>query len=93
MLQHSGQDHSASPRPGSAIALLDEAANELLEACAARFAPPDYRVECDDRHTVWVSRADGSRSFGVSPWLLRRHSLDEVLERVATKLGATVAVR
>ena len=52
----------------------------------AHFTAPDYQVECDSRHTVWVRRADGTRSFGVQPWLLRKYSLEELFERIETKL-------
>jgi len=65
----------------------DDGGSGLLEACRARFASPDYQVECDARHTVWVKRADGTRSYGLSPWTVREHSMNELLERVETQLG------
>ena len=42
----------------------DDGGSGLLEACKERFAPPEWTVECDSRHTVWVKRADGTKSFG-----------------------------
>jgi hypothetical protein len=66
----------------------DDGGSGLLEACKARFAPPLFEVECDARHTVWVKRTDGTRSFGMPPWLLRQYSLSDVLERAEEKLGA-----
>lgn len=62
-------------------------ANGLLEACKERFAPPEFEVSCDVRRTVWVKRADGTRSVGLPQWYLNQHSLSEALERVETKLG------
>jgi len=67
----------------------DDGGSGLLDACRSRFPEPDYVVSCDARHAVWVKRADGSRSFGLSPWLLRTQSMDEVLESAANKLELT----
>ena len=75
------------------VVYTDDGGSGLLEACRARFAPPEFTVECDARHTVWVKRSDGSRSFGLPPWLLRQHSLDEVLEGVEAKLEVPVGER
>jgi hypothetical protein len=60
----------------------------LLDAASERFPEPDYVVTCDDRHTVWVKRADGSRSVGLSQWLLRRSELDEILAGAEKRLNA-----
>ena len=56
-----------------------------------RFAAPEFKVECDNRHTVWVKRTDGSRSFGCPPWLLRQRSVKDVLETVEAKLRMPVS--
>ena len=72
------------------IILTDDGGSGLFEACKARFAPPEFLVECDGRHTVWVKRADGTRSFGCPPWLLRQRSVLEVLASVEAKLGTSV---
>jgi hypothetical protein len=77
----------ASGEPEPEVVYTDDGGSGLLDACKTRFASADYEVKCDARHTVWVKRADGTRSVGLPPWLLRRQSLDEVLERVETKLG------
>lgn len=73
------------------IVYTDDGGSGLLEACKARFEAPEFIVECDSRHTVWVKRADGSRSFGCPPWLLRQRSVEEVLETVEVKLRLPVS--
>ena len=67
---------------------MDGAVQELFQACEARFPAPDYEVECDDRHTIWIRYTRGSRSIGLQTWLLRRHSMGELLEGVEAKLEA-----
>lgn len=67
--------------------------DELLEACRVRFGEPEYEVHCDDRRTVWVKRADGTRSIGLQPWLMRQHPLDDVLEHAEDKLATTAVER
>ena len=69
----------------------DDAGSGLLEACSTRFASPDFVVECDVRHTVWVKRTDGSRSVGLPPWMLRQYSESQLMERVESKLGVPAA--
>ena len=69
------------------VVLTDDGGSGLLAACKARFVSPEFEVECDARRTVWVKRTDGTRSFGLAPWLVRQHSIDEVLERAERKLG------
>ena len=73
------------------VVLTDDGGSGLLAACKARFRSPDFVVECDARRTVWVKRTDGTRSFGLAPWLVRQHSIDAVLERAELKLGAPAA--
>jgi hypothetical protein len=75
--------------PTSLKAKRLDAIDRIHEACLARFAGPGFAVELDDRGTVWVRRSDGSRSVGLSPWLLRTRSTAEVLERAELKLGFT----
>jgi hypothetical protein len=87
----SRQFHSPVPKPEPDVAETDDGGSGLLEACNARFAPPEFEVACDARHTVWVKRTDSTRSFGLPPWLLRQHSMNQVLERVEDKLRLTVA--
>ena len=80
-----------SPRPAqqvsSGISTRDEAARGLLEACRSHYPPPKYEVACDGSHIVWVKDKRRKRSIGLQPWLLRDHTMDEVLERADTKLG------
>jgi len=72
------------------VVLTDDGGSGLFEACTARFASPDFEVKCDARHTVWVKRADDTRSVGLPPWVLRQQPMGEVLEGVETKLGLRV---
>jgi hypothetical protein len=58
----------------------------LFEACKRRFSEPDFVVTCDARHAVWVKRGDGSRSFGMAPWLLRTQTMEEVLASAEARL-------
>lgn len=75
------------------VIYTDDGGSGMLAACQARFTSPDYEVLCDARHTVWVKRTDGTRSFGLPPWALRRHSLDEVLDGLEKKLTLPVGAR
>ena len=63
----------------------------LLAAAQERFPAPEFDVSCDDRHTVWVKRADGRRSVGLSQWGLRRSTLEEMLDDAAAKLASAPA--
>ncbi|MDZ4063395.1 MAG: hypothetical protein U1E22_01895 [Coriobacteriia bacterium] len=78
---------SSRPSAEPAVVYMDDGGSGLLEACKARFAAPEYEVACDARHTVWVKRTVGARSFGLAPWLLRERSMNEVLESAEVKLG------
>lgn len=78
--------HGQSSNVEPPVVFTDDGGSGLLEACKTRFASGDYRVSCDARHTVWVKRADGALSVGLSPWLIRRHSMAELLEGVERKL-------
>jgi hypothetical protein len=71
--------------------LTDDGGSGLFEGCCERFAAPEFEVTCDERHTVWVKRSDGTRSYGVPPWVLRQQSWDEVLGSIEAKLAAPVA--
>lgn len=75
-----------TPVPTGTTALRDEAVRKLLDACETRFPSPDFEVMCDERSTVWVKQTDGLRSIGLPPWLLRRHTLDELIARAERKL-------
>ena len=86
-----GNSPAQSPRSKSAdepkVIHTDDGGSGLLEACKKRFPAPEYIVECDDRHTVWVKLADGTHSIGLPPWLLRRQSVEVTLAKVDAKLG------
>lgn len=66
--------------------LRDAAIEDLVAACQARFPEGDYEVGSDKAGTVWVKRADGSRSVGLQPWLLRANTIEDVLQRAESKL-------
>lgn len=87
MRTSSSRFHRPLPSTEPAIVYTDEAGSGLLQACEMRFPPPDYVVSCDARRTVWVKRVDGTCSFGLAQWLLRTHSISEVLEGAEAKLG------
>lgn len=78
---------SSRPSTEPPIVYTDDGGSGLLEVCKKHFASPEFEVACDARHTVWIKCADGGRSFGLAPWLLREHSLAEVLEGAEAKLG------
>ena len=77
---------SKRPSDEPPIVYTDDGGSGLLVACKDRFAPPNYEVACDARHTVWVKCVADSRSFGLSPWLLRTQSMDEILDGAERKL-------
>ncbi len=77
-----------SARAPQAELARDEAVATVLHACEDHFPAPDFLVRCDASGTVWVSDAQGLRSVGLAPWLLRRHSAAELIDRVESKLAA-----
>lgn len=77
--------------PSEPISAINIVWRRLLEACVERFPAPEFEVSCDDRHTVWVKRTDGTRSVGVSQWLLRRFTLEQILERAQSRLEGKTA--
>lgn len=77
------------PATEQPVIYTDDGGSGLLEACKSRFPEPGFVVSCDARHTVWIKRADGSSSYGLSPWLLRKQTMDGVLEGAELKLGLT----
>jgi len=81
----------STPEVDSSIILTDDGGSGLYDACMIRFAAPGYEVACDERHTVWVKCVDGSRSIGLSPWILRQRSMSEVLDHAERKLSAPFA--
>jgi hypothetical protein len=80
-------------RPGPPISEPDDALGALLRACEIRFPAHRYSVTRDDRSTVWIRSAGGTRSVGLNLGSLRMHSLDEVLDRAESKLKACTAKR
>ena len=82
-----------APADESDAIKYDDGGSGLLDACRTRFMSSDCEIACDVRHTVWVKRADGTRSVGLPPWTVRRRSVDELLDGVETRLGLTAGVR
>jgi hypothetical protein len=80
----------SSPASDAEVIVYDDGGSGLFAACEERFGSSDCTVECDARHTVWVKRADGSRSVGLAPWQLSRNTLEEVLENVSKRLSLGV---
>lgn len=81
----------STPEVDASIILTDDGGSGLYDACMSRFAAPGYEVACDERHTVWVKCVDGSRSIGLSPWILRQRSMADVLNHAEHKLSAPFA--
>jgi len=71
----------------------DDGGSGLLAACQDRFASSGYEIACDASHTVWVRRADRTRSVGLAAWLLNRYSMEELLDSVEARLGLTAGAR
>lgn len=72
------------------VIYTDDGGSGLLDLCRMRFGTSGYEVVCDVRHTVWVRRADGTRSVGLAPWLLDRYSADELITLAETRLAMPV---
>ena len=84
--------HSDTDVEADAV-VYDDGGSGLFEACQARFASSGCEITCDSRHSVWVKRADGTRSVGLAAWLLNRYSVDELLDSVEARLGLTAGAR
>lgn len=79
---------SVGPKTVSTTAAKrEEAVALMIEACRTRFPEPEFTAEADERGTIWLKRADGSRSVGLQPWQLRGRSLEEVLDGAEQKLA------
>lgn len=78
------------PAADAEVIVYDDGGSGLFAACVERFESSDCLIECDARHTVWVKRADGTRSVGLAPWQLSRNKLEDVLENVSKRLSLGV---
>ena len=93
-MQRSSQYYRHSKTSAEVDAVLhDDGGSGLLEACRDRFAASGCDITCDARHSVWVRRADGTRSVGLAGWLLNRYSMEELLDSVEERLGLTASAR
>lgn len=93
MRKQTRQSEPLPPSSEQSAPLTDDGGSGLFDACKSRFAPPEFEVECDARHAVWVRRSDGVRSVGLPSWQVSRYSVDEILERTASKLSLPGATR
>lgn len=93
MRRSSKQFRSSASTEETEVIQYDDGGSGLFEACQTRFASCDCEITCDARHTVWVKSADGTRSVGMAPWLLGRHSLNELLDDVEDRLGLAAGAR
>jgi hypothetical protein len=73
--------------------IYDDGGSGLLVACRDRFASSGCEITCDARHSVWVKRADGTRSVGLAGWLLNRYSMEDLLDSVEERLGLIAGAR
>lgn len=69
------------------VIVYDDGGSGILAACQSRFGSRGCDIVCDERHTVWIKAADGTRSVGLPPWQIRRRPMDELLDDVEAKLG------
>lgn len=83
----SKQSQSLTPGAEPEVIDYDDGGSGLLAACQERFASSGCEIACDSRHTVWIKTADGTRSVGLPPWQLSRHSVSELMDKVDAKLG------
>lgn len=84
---HWSKNTASSSLADEPAVVFDDGGTGLLEACKSRFASEDCEVSCDAKHTVWVKRADGTLSVGLSRWMLSRYSIEELLDNVGAKLA------
>ena len=73
--------------------VYDDGGSGLQAACTERFAGYGCRIECDERHTVWVKNVEGSYTVGIAIWLVERQGLERTLDEVEAKLRAFRAER
>ena len=66
--------------------VFDDGGSGLFNACTDRFGKFGWDIECDAHHAVWVRNPATSYAVGLGPWILGRHSLDEALKDVETKM-------
>lgn len=69
------------------VVVYDDGGSGLEAACVRRFGAHGCTVSCDAMHTVWVKRADGSKSVGLQRWMAERNSMEDLLDNVAVRLG------
>lgn len=77
---------TAQPQADEPVIVYDDGGSGIEAACIQRFAPLGCTIYCDATHTVWVKRADGTKSFGLQRWMAERHSMEDMLDDVAVRL-------
>lgn len=78
---------TAQPGVDQPVVVYDDGGTGLEAACTRRFGAYGCTVTCDATHTVWVKRADGTKSVGLQRWMVERHTMDNLLDNVAARLG------
>ncbi len=78
---------NAQPQADQPVVIYDDGGSGIEAACIKRFAAYGCTVSCDATHTVWVKRSDGTKSVGLQRWMAERHSMDDLLDNVAVRLG------
>lgn len=91
MTRHQSWAQSAPTSKDADAMRADADWTALLEACQHRFTGAEYVVECDSKHTVWVKNTSTGRSVGLHPWMLRNHSLDDLLAGVERRVATSLA--
>lgn len=87
MAQSFRRMQNAQSRDEQPVVIYDDGGSGIEAACTERFAAYGCTVSCDATHTVWVKRADGTKSVGLQRWMAERNSMDDLLDNVAVRLG------
>ncbi|MBN2248555.1 MAG: hypothetical protein JW733_07635 [Coriobacteriia bacterium] len=78
---------TAQSQADQPVVVYDDGGSGIEAACTKRFAAYGCTISCDATHTVWVKRADGTKSVGLQRWMAERNSMDDLLDNIAVRLG------
>lgn len=78
---------TAQSQADQPVVIYDDGGSGIEAARTKRFAAYGCTASCDATHTVWVKRADGTKSVGLQRWMAEPNSMDGLLDNVATRLG------
>lgn len=79
------------PQADEPVIVYDDGGSGIEAACIQRFEALGCTIYCDATHTVWVKRADGTKSFGLQRWMAERHTMEDMLDDVAVRLDLDTA--